>query len=277
MQTFVSLAILVFVESCVLSVSMQLTVKQILTPLANLRLIAAAAIVNFVAVPLTAIAICRLFELNEPQAIGLILLGCAAGATFLPKIIASSKGDEALAVSFMAFLMLVSLIYVPLVLPLVLAGVSVDAIKIGRSLLVTMVAPLAIGLLLKARFERQTRWMVTPLQHCTNISLVLLIVLIPVMSFRSLVEVASVRCLIGSVIFIVVSFLLGFAVGIDRRTRQVQGFAAAARNIPTALLVGSQNFATHVTSMIMVESLISLVILGLMVGLIRHRNRLSRI
>ncbi len=50
-------------------------------------------------------------------------------------------------------LMFASLVYMPLVLPLMLPGVSVNSMGIAQSLLVTMILPLSIGLCIKARRE----------------------------------------------------------------------------------------------------------------------------
>ena len=46
--------------------------------------------------------------------------------------------------------MVVTVGYLPLVLPLLIAGVTVDPWKIARSLLLLMILPLAAGLALKA-------------------------------------------------------------------------------------------------------------------------------
>jgi predicted Na+-dependent transporter len=80
------LAVLVFLVSSMSEIGLGLTLQQILAPLRNARFVLLALIANFVLTPLLAVGIARLLRLDEPFARGLSLLGCAAGAPFLPKL-----------------------------------------------------------------------------------------------------------------------------------------------------------------------------------------------
>ena len=60
----------------------------------------------------------KLIPLSEPLRIGLILLGTAAGAPFLPKIVETAKKEVAFAVALTVLLLVCTLGYLPLVLPL---------------------------------------------------------------------------------------------------------------------------------------------------------------
>src|SRR5260370_39509754 len=101
---------------------------------------------------LGALAIATLLRLDQPLGIALLLLGAAAGAPFLPKLAGIAKGNLAFAVGLMVLLMGLTVAYRPLVLPLLLEGVSVDPMKIPRSLLLLMFLPLRVGLAVNARF-----------------------------------------------------------------------------------------------------------------------------
>ena len=82
--------------------------------------------------------------------IGLLLLGLAAGAPFLPKLAQISKGNLAFAVGLMVLLMVITVGYLPIVLPLLLPGVSVNPAQIAQSLVLLMLLPLGGALALKA-------------------------------------------------------------------------------------------------------------------------------
>ena len=68
----------------------------------------------------------------------MIVLACCAGAPFLVLEAQGAKANLAVAVGVMTLLMVVTIFYLPLVLPLLLAGVEVDALSIARSLIVLM-------------------------------------------------------------------------------------------------------------------------------------------
>ena len=113
---------LTFVVASMLGTGLSLTVAQIVQPLKNARLVLLALLANFVLVPLLAFAITWLLPLDESLRIGLIVLGTVAGAPFLVKEVAAAKGDLSLGVGLMFLLMIVTIFYVPLVLPLLAAG-----------------------------------------------------------------------------------------------------------------------------------------------------------
>jgi bile acid:Na+ symporter, BASS family len=98
LQKASSVAMLAFVLSSMLAMGLSLTVGQIITPLRNGRHVTLALLANFVLMPLAAVGLARLLRLDEPLGVGLLLLGSAAGAPFLPKLAQLAKGNLAFAV-----------------------------------------------------------------------------------------------------------------------------------------------------------------------------------
>jgi predicted Na+-dependent transporter len=76
-----------------------LTVSQISEPLRNVRLALLALLANFVLMPLGALALAKVLWLDNPFAVGLLVLGCAADGPFLPKLAELAKGNLAFAVT----------------------------------------------------------------------------------------------------------------------------------------------------------------------------------
>ena len=136
-----TVAMLSFVVSSMLAMGTGLTVPRIIEPLRNVRLVLLALLANFVLMPAGAIELAKLLRLDEPFGVGLLLLGCAAGAPFLPKLAELAKGNLAFAVGVMVLLMVVTVGYLPIVLPLLLPGVTVNPWQIARSLVLLIVAP----------------------------------------------------------------------------------------------------------------------------------------
>src|SRR5512143_432986 len=161
-QLFIALAQiagLLFIVTSMLAMGMSLTMAQIIQPLKNLRLVVLALLANFVLVPLLAYVITLVIPLEQSLGIGLVVLATAAGAPFLPKLVQGAKGDVAFGVGLMVLLMVVTIVYVPIVLPLLLTGVQVNPWDIAQSLIVLMLIPLAIGLLIKSHSpESAVHW-----------------------------------------------------------------------------------------------------------------------
>ena len=147
------LSIFTFILTSMLAMGMSLTVKQIVAPLRNVKVVLLALLANFVLVPALAYVLTLVIPLDEGLATGLIISGAAAGAPFLPKLVQLAKGNAAFSVGLMTLLMVVTVIYLPIVLPILLPGASVSPWDIAKSLILMMLLPLAIGLFIKARYE----------------------------------------------------------------------------------------------------------------------------
>ena len=259
----VPVAMLAFVVSSMLAVGVSLTVGQIVAPLRNGRLVSLALLANFVLMPLGAILIARLLRLDEPLGIALLLLGTAAGAPFLPKLAGVAKSNLAFAVGLMVLLMVLTVGYMPVVLPLLLEGVSVDPTSIARSLVLLMLLPLGVGLLVKARLSRVADRFRAPLNRISSVSLVLLIVLLLVTKIQNVISLFGTRGIVASILFLFVGVATGWLLGGPAfGTKGVLALGTAQRNIAAALVVGGKNFADPtVLVMVVVVAVVGLLIL----------------
>src|SRR6187200_1302001 len=201
-------AMLSLVVSSMLAMGAGLTVSKISEPLRNLRLVVLALLANFVLMPLGALALAKMLWLDEPFGLGLLLLGCAAGAPFLPKLAELAKGNLAFAVGTMVLLMVVTVGYLPVVLPLLLPGVAVDPAKIAQSLILLMLLPLGVGLALKSRYEDLAAWVKPVLDRISNVSLILLVLLITAANIDKVLDVFGTFGILAGLLFI------AFGVGI---------------------------------------------------------------
>jgi bile acid:Na+ symporter, BASS family len=258
-----TVAMLSFVVSSMLAMGAGLTVSQISEPLRNARLVFLALLANFVLMPLGAVVLTKVLWLDEPFGVGLLLLGSAAGAPFLPKLAELAKGNLAFAVGAMVLLMVVTVGYLPIVLPLMLPGVTVDPWKIARSLVLLMLLPLATGLALKARYEDLARRVKPVLDWISNVSLILLVLLITAANIDKVLQVFGTRGILAGLLFIALGLGIGWLLGgSDASTKRVMALGTGQRNIAAALVVASQSFSDpKVVVMVIVVAIVGLVIL----------------
>jgi bile acid:Na+ symporter, BASS family len=258
-----TVAMLSFVVTSMLAMGSGLTVSQISAPLRNARLVALALLANFVLMPLVALALTKVLWLDEPFGVGLLLLGCAAGAPFLPKLAELAKGNLAFAVGAMVLLMVVTVGYLPIVLPLLLPGITVDPWNIARSLVLLMLLPLAAGLALKMRYEDLARRVKPVLDLISNISLILLVLLITAANIDKVLQVFGTRGILAGLLFIALGFGIGWLLGgSDGDTRRVMALGTSQRNIAAALVVASQSFSDpKVVVIVIVVAIVGLIIL----------------
>ncbi len=262
LETLAMLSVLVFVISSMLSMGLSLTTKQIVEPLKDTKLVVLALVANFVLVPAFAYAITVLLSLESSISIGLILVSMAAGAPFLPKLVEVAKGNTPFSVGLMVLLMVVTIVYLPLVLPLMISGVEINPLDIARSLIIMMLIPLAIGLFIKARYEDAAEKIRPTFASASNIAILALIVLGVVLNFDSMIALVGSRGLLAAVLFVAGALLAGYLIGgKDRSIKSVMGLGTAQRNISAALVVAAQNFDADVITFVLVFSIIGFIVL----------------
>ena len=151
MEAFLSgllnLAIVVFAASSMLSVKFSFTPRQVVGPLHNFCGVIRVLVANFILVPLLAWFIVQVLPLDEPLAIGLMLVGMAAGAPFLIKLTESAAHDVGAAATLLVLLLPVTVVYLPVVVPIMVPAVTIRVFAIASPLVLSMLLPLAIGFL----------------------------------------------------------------------------------------------------------------------------------
>ena len=264
LTVIVKVGALMFIVSSMLAMGFSLTVPQIIAPLKNIRLVLLALALNFVAVPLVVWAIQAVIDLDQDIYTGLVLMGTAAGAPFLPKLAEAAKGNAAFSVGLMVLLMVVTVVYMPLVLPLLLSGVSINAWDIAKSLIFLMLLPLGIALFVKARWSEIADGLHPLMAQASSIGIVVLIVGGVILQWDNIVSLIGTGGLIAIVIFLLVALVLGyFAGGSDAGTRSVMGLGTAQRNLSAAMVVAAQNFSDkpNVLVTVIVAGIIGLLLL----------------
>ena len=273
LQKASTVSMLSFVVSSMLAMGTGLTIEEIVESLRNRRLIIVALLANFVLMPLGALALAKVLWLDEPLGVGLLLLGCAAGAPFLPKLAQLSRGNLPFAVGAMVLLMIITVGYLPIVLPLLVPEVTVNPAKIAQSLIVLMLLPLGVGLFVKERHGRLSARVKPFLDRLSSISLVLLILLISIVNFDKVLQVFGTRGILAGLLFIAFGCLMGWLFGgPGDDTRRVLALGTGQRNIAAALVVGSQSFTDPgVTVMVVVVAIVGLVTLMPLAGMFGRR------
>jgi BASS family bile acid:Na+ symporter len=165
----------------------------------------------------------------------------------------------------MMVLMLASAIFMPIVLPLVLDGVQISPWQVAKPLFVSLLPPLAIGLLIRSRFEAIAISVIPFLRRVNSFALILGLASSLALQFNSLIELAKSDIVLAIAIFIIVAFAVGYLLGgPNLDTRLTLGVGTAQRNIAGALIVAGTNFADPaIISVIVVTSLSLFVVIRL--------------
>ena len=108
---------------------------------------------QYIAMPLIALALAKIFSLNEALTVGLVLVGTVPGGTASDVITFLSNGDVALSVSLTAISTVIAPIITPLI-TLILIGnhIHFNPVDMFLSIIEIVIIPIMIGLMLNYKF-----------------------------------------------------------------------------------------------------------------------------
>jgi predicted Na+-dependent transporter len=212
------------IAASMFAMGLGLTLAQIVHPLKNARLVVLALLANFVLVPLLAYAISLIIPLEDSLKVGLMVLALSAGAPFLVLEARGAKANLGLAVGVMTLLMVVTIFYLPLVLPLLLTGVDVDAGAIAKSLIVLMLIPLILGLLVKPISPDTAQHWARTMNKIGSLGIMILLMVGLGLNVSNVIGLIGTGGFLALLLFIFGSLLIGFGVGgRDPGARNVMG------------------------------------------------------
>ena len=278
LQQFANLSVLIYIITTMLSMGLKFYPKQFLEPLKNKSLILKSLIANFIFIPILTYIILQVIPLEQGLAIGLVLMATAAGSPFMLKLVQFMKADIAFAVGLMLILSIVTLVYMPLVLSILLPNVSVNHLSIAVSLLVLIFLPLISGTIIKWRYNGIAEIIQPTFNQISNIFIFVVVILYLVLNYKDFLAVFGTGALIASLIFILTAFSVGYLLGgPSKNTKPVLGLGTAMRNSSAAFVVALANFSSqyNVMAMIIVIYTLSIIIMMIISGEIGKRNKIS--
>jgi BASS family bile acid:Na+ symporter len=207
--------------------------------------------------------ILKIMQLDAAYSIGLVLVASAAGAPLTIKLTQLAGGNAAFSAGLLVLLVVATIAYMPLAVPLLAPDAEIAAWPIAEPLVLTMLLPLAAGLLVTYLVPGASR-LLPLLGLITNISLVVLVVLTFALNVQTVLGVVGTGAILASLLFIVGAFVIGWVLGgaFGDELRDEMALATSQRNFAAALVVATQTFdAPGVVVMAVVVSLIALAVL----------------
>jgi BASS family bile acid:Na+ symporter len=173
----------------------------------------------------------------------------------------------------MVLLMVVTVVYAPVVLPLLIPGVAVNPWDIARPLITLMLIPLAIGLFVKAWRPDAADSLAPYMNQASSFSLIAMAVLGLLIGFQDLLAAWGTGAFLAAALLIGGALLSGFLLSSGGPAmRSVAGLGAGQRNISAALLVATTNFRDpEVIVVVLVGSVVGMAILFLAAGFFGKR------
>ena len=235
----------VFLVSVMLSVGLEVTGRQILDALRNVRLMGRALLANLVLVPLLGLLLVRLVPMPPDVAAGVLILAAAPGAPFAVQFTSKVKDAVAFAATLLFVLTLVALVVTA---PLAGFPLQVDTpltLPVGRvalGVVLYLLLPLLAGFALQRWAAGLARALRKPVTLCAALSFPAVVLL--TMGLKSAATRAiGVPPLVAMLLLVLGGMLIGWRLGgPEIGTRRVLATSTGMRNAMVALLVALTSF-----------------------------------
>ena len=237
----------------------------------DLKMLAA----NFIFAPLLMIGALYFAPFSPALKAGLLIFSLGAGAPFLIKLTQTSEHDLALGAAVMMLLMIVTVIYMPLVLPLVLSGVSVSALAIARALLLQMLLPIGVGMLAAIVLPDLSKKLQPLVGGLGNLAMYAMVVATLVGYFPNLLQIIGTGAFLVGLVFVAAAFGLGYLAGFGKdHLEDVGGLGTAQRNTAAGVIIAIQNFSDpNVFVMLTLANMLGIVMLMILAKFLSRDNK----
>ena len=267
----------VFIISTMLNVGLTQRLSDIAQHLKNWPFVLKMLLANFVFAPLLMIVALHFAPFDPALKAGLLIFSLGAGAPLLIKLTQTAEHEVALGAAVMMLLTVVTVVYMPIVLPMVLSGVSVDAVAVAKSLLMQLLLPIVAGMLL-AQFVPGVVKKVQPwVAKLGSIALYALIVVTLVGYYPNLLDIVGKGAFLVGLAFVGAAFGLGYLAGAGKdHLEDIGGLGTAQRNTAAGVIIALENFSNpNVLVMLTLANMLGIVMLLLIAKALSRDNRVT--
>jgi bile acid:Na+ symporter, BASS family len=231
------ISLVLFMVGNLLDMGFRLQLQEAIRALRNVRFVTQCLLWGFILLPGLAYLLTLVVPLEPPYAIGLLLLGMAPCAPFLPPMVDKARGDMGSTAAFMLLASVTTVVYMPLAVPVLVKGFSAGAWTIAKPLLFFLLVPLAIGVAIQSRSASVASKLQPIVKKVTGIDAVLMLALCVVIYGKSFVGLVGSYAIGVEILFFSVAavgpYLLSF--GLPPGQKIVLSLGMCTRNVGAAL------------------------------------------
>lgn len=230
-------AVILFMVGNLLAIGLETDGRAALAPLRDVRFLLIVMVADWLFAPALAIAIVRLLPMAEPYAVGLLLMSLAPAAPFLPMMVRRAGGDLSYTAAFMLVAAVGTVLMMPLGVPVVVPGLSVEAWAVARPLFVLLVLPMAAGMALRALHRPAADKMLAATRHVASAATVVLLVAIALRHAQGFADAVGSFAIAGQLLYAIGLMAGGYllAIRLPPEQRSVVCLGACTRNLGAAL------------------------------------------
>jgi len=236
----------IFIVLAMMSITLEATLHQVATVLRNRSLVARALVINFVLVPLLAIALVQLIPMALDVKDGILLLAVVPGNFLAFNFTRQLCSNIKLAAAVLFLLTFTGVILAPISATWIVQSqlpVIMPYGKLLKPIVLYVILPLIAGLALNRFLPKLAAALQKPFTVISALAFIGFTISTGSVKTAAAKAIAGGGALFGLTLFIVGAMMLGwFFGGSDRETRGVMSLSSGLRNFAVCLAIATHSF-----------------------------------
>jgi BASS family bile acid:Na+ symporter len=228
---------MVFMVGNMAGMGAELAIGEALAALRNARFIVMTVVWGWVLCPSFAYLLAKIIPMEQPYAIGLILIGMTPCAPFMPMMVKKAGGDLGYTGALMLLAAIGTVAFMPFAVPWMVAGLTADAWVVGKPLLFFVLVPLLVGMAVRSFAEPVASRLYPLVKKTTDITTMVMLAAMAIVYGEDFIGAIGSYAIGTLVLFVGVVTLatarLGF--GLKHGQRSVLTIGMCTRNLGAAI------------------------------------------
>ncbi|MGC2320235.1 MAG: bile acid:sodium symporter [Bradyrhizobium sp.] len=237
LEKLLGVTIAVFMAGSLLEMGLKLDLKRAGHALRDVRFMATAVLWSFAIGPALAILLARGMPLAEPYALGLILLGLAPCAPFVPLLAEKAGADLNYIAAYLLLAAVGTLIMLPIMIPILAPQLSADSWTIAKPLLFFIALPLAVGICVRLVASALADKSHPIVKKVTSVDIILMLGIVLLLYWRDFLSAVGSYAIAAQILYYCLlgaaAYGLGFGLSHAKRSALVLGLCT--RNVGAAI------------------------------------------
>jgi BASS family bile acid:Na+ symporter len=239
METVFNLVVVIFTVGNLAAMGLELNLRDALKALRNVKFVALIVVWSWVVGPAFSYLLTKVLPLAEPYAIGLLLACAAPCAPFYPVVVRKARGDVAFAAALLLLTAVGTVVLMPVMLPVMIKGLTVSAWAIAKPLLTLVLTPLVIGIVIRVYAAKTADKLFPVVKKIAGLFTLLVLVFVLVLYGKKMLDSMGSFAIGAQLLFLggmaAISYLIGF--GLKQDQRSIMALGMGTRNIAAVFAV----------------------------------------
>jgi BASS family bile acid:Na+ symporter len=233
LETTLNPLVLIFTVSNLAAMGLQVKMPDLLAAFKNKKALVLIFVWGWILGPALGLLITKILPLEEPYVIVVLLTSLAPCAPFLQQMVGKARGDVGFAGALIPLVAVGTVVFMPLMAPVMIKGLTISAWALAKPLLLTILLPLTVGAVIRHFADQGANRIFPAVKGLALISTLLTVISCLVLYGKSMLDTAGEFALLSMTIFMVgiaiPAYLFGF--GLKQNQRSVMSLGMGTRNI----------------------------------------------